>query len=177
MGNQNQPWQAIKELLSYFGDREGVARRKYREFVLEGVSLGRREELTTGNPKRNRQEFAEERPEGWDTRILGNGEFVEQMLREQERVIQKRTLFRRRQLDLEELMDRVGKKFGVTRGEMVGGSQRQVISKARSLFCYFASREFGLTGRELSQRLNVTPAAIHYAVLRGENILNENEET
>ena len=41
------------------------------------------------------------------------------------------------------------------------------------MFYYLASRDLGLTGRELSQALNLTPAAIHCAVLRGEKILNE----
>jgi hypothetical protein len=33
-----------------------------------------------------------------------------------------------------------------------------------------------MTGRELSRELNLTPAAIHYAVLRGEKYLAQNKE-
>ena len=45
---------------------------------------------------------------------------------------------------------------------------------ARSVFCYLASRKLGKTGRELSRDLGLTPAAIHYAIARGERFLNEN---
>jgi hypothetical protein len=41
---------------------------------------------------------------------------------------------------------------------------------------YLRSREFGITGRQLSQALGLTPAAIHDAILRGENFLREGKE-
>jgi hypothetical protein len=57
-----------------------------------------------------------------------------------------------------------------------GGSQRQIAVTARSVFCYLGSREFGLTGRQLSRAIGLTPAAIHYAIVRGENFLREDKE-
>ena len=36
--------------------------------------------------------------------------------------------------------------------------------------------ELGITGRELSRALGLTPAGIHYAVMRGESFLRENKE-
>jgi hypothetical protein len=124
MGNQNRPWQAREEVLSYFDQREGIARRKYRQFVLEGIPQGGREELRTGGLKRNREELSEEPQRKSDTRILGGDEFLEKMLAEQERVTQRRALFKKKKVGVEELMDRVVRRFGVTREEMVGGSQR-----------------------------------------------------
>jgi hypothetical protein len=41
---------------------------------------------------------------------------------------------------------------------------------------YLGSREFGLTGRQLFQAPGLTPAAIHYAIVRGENFLREDKE-
>ena len=70
----------------------------------------------------------------------------------------------------------MGKAFGVTGGEVIGGSQRQAVSLARSVVCYLGSRDLGMTGREISRELDLTPAAIHYAVLRGEKYLVENKE-
>jgi hypothetical protein len=51
------------------------------------------------------------------------------------------------------------------------------VSLARSVACYLGSRDLGKTGRELSRELKLTPAAIHYAILRGEEYLVENKET
>ena len=91
-------------------------------------------------------------------------------------MIQARMLFRRRGANVEGLIDVIGKRFDITREEMVGGSQRQTASNGRSVFCYLGTRELGLTGRELSWAFGLTPAAIHYAVVRGERSLKENEE-
>jgi chromosomal replication initiation ATPase DnaA len=70
----------------------------------------------------------------------------------------------------------IGKKFGVTKEEIIGGSQRGAVSKARSVFCYLGSGDLGLTGRELSQAIGLTPAAIHHAIARGEKALRKDEE-
>jgi chromosomal replication initiation ATPase DnaA len=97
-------------------------------------------------------------------------------LGEEERVIQVRVLFKRKRINVEALMSFIGKEFGVTREEIAGGSQRQAANRARSVFCYLGVKELGLTGRELSRALGLTPAAIHYAIVRGENFLKEDKE-
>jgi hypothetical protein len=58
----------------------------------------------------------------------------------------------------------------------IGGSQRQIAVTAPSVFCYLGSREFGLTVRQLSQALGLTPAAMHYAIVRGETFLRKDKE-
>ena len=73
-------------------------------------------------------------------------------------------------------MNRIGKNVRVTREEIMGGGQRREVSLARSVFCYLASRNLGKTGRELSRALGLTPAAIHYAIVRGERFLGDNGE-
>jgi putative transposase len=176
MGYESRPWQATEEVLSYFGRRQGAARKKYRQFIVEGVSMGRREELTRGTRSQGGEKEDAESWRRFDSRILGSGMFVEELLAEEEKVIRERMLFRRRRANVEEFIDVIGKKFDVTREETVGGSQRQSASKARSVFCYLGTRELGLTGTELARALGLTPAAIHYAVVRGERLLNENEE-
>jgi REP element-mobilizing transposase RayT len=176
MGSQDRPWQAREEVLSYFGKKEGIAKRKYRQFVFEGVSLGRREELTTGGRKGDTEGGSQGLEGKQDVRILGSSGFVDKILAEEARRNQKRALFKKKRISIEELINSVGKAFGTTGGEVIGGSQRQTVTLARSVVCYLGSRDLGMTGRELSRELNLTPAAIHYAVLRGEKYLVENKE-
>jgi REP element-mobilizing transposase RayT len=175
MGKDHRPWQAKEEVLSYFSQREGVARRKYRQFVLEGIPLGRRAELTGGGVRLNGEKLEGKFLRRLDHRILGSGAFVEKLLAEEERMVRQRTLFKRKRINVEKFMDLISEKFGVTREEVIGGGQRQAVSVARSVFCYLASKDLGLTGRELSRALRLTPSAIHYAVLRGEKFLAENK--
>jgi len=177
MGYESRAWQAREEALSYFGRRQGVARKKYRQFIFEGISAGRKEELSGGAKRQGGEKEDGESRRRFDNRILGSSTFVEELLAEEERVTQERVLFKKKRMNVGELINLVGKKFGVTGEEIVGGSQRQTASTARSVFCHLGSRELGLTGRELSRAFGLTPAAIHYAVVRGESFLQENKET
>ena len=53
------------------------------------------------------------------------------------------------------------------------GKQQKRI-KARSLFCYWAVRELGISLTELARRLGISVPAIGYSVERGELIKREN---
>jgi chromosomal replication initiation ATPase DnaA len=73
-------------------------------------------------------------------------------------------LLKRKRINVEEFIDFISEKFGVTREEVMGGSQRQAVSVGRSVFCRLASKDWGLTGRELPLALRLTSSAIHNAV-------------
>jgi putative transposase len=176
MGYEDRPWQAKDEVLSYFGRRQGAAKKKYRQFVSEGISLGRRQDLIGGVQRLTRGERDGDARRRWDNRILGSEAFIERLLAEEEGIIHERDLLKRRRINVEELLHFIGQQFGVTKEEIQGGSQRRVVARARSVFCYVGTRRLGLTGIELSQVLGLTPAAINYAVARGENLLRENKE-
>jgi chromosomal replication initiation ATPase DnaA len=176
MGIQNRPWQEKEEVLSYFSQREELARRKYRQFVFDGITLGRRVELTGDGVRQDGKKLAGKTLRRLDKRILGSGAFVEKFLAEEERKVRQQTPLKRKWINVKEFIDIVGEKFGITREEITGGSQRHSVSLARSVFCFLASKDLGLTGRDLSRALGLTPAAIHYAVLRGEKFLAENQE-
>ena len=45
--------------------------------------------------------------------------------------------------------------------------------KARSLLCFWASRELGISQAELAKRLELSPAAVGFSVERGELIAKE----
>jgi REP element-mobilizing transposase RayT len=174
MGRESRPWQAREEVLSYFGAREGVAKRRYRQFVFEGIGLGKRGELSTGRESRGGGRGGEEGSGRGDSRILGGGSFVEEVLSGAERIVRERVQLRRRGVDVEGLVDFIGEELGVTREEILGGGRRREISQARSVFCYECLRRVGLTGRQLSEALRMSPGGIHFASVRGEALVREN---
>jgi len=51
--------------------------------------------------------------------------------------------------------------------------RRRIQVTARSLLCYWAVRQLGLTATGLAQRLGMTQPAVSYAVSRGEQIAKE----
>ena len=77
-------------------------------------------------------------------------------------------------MDVEGLLDFISKELGITREEILGGSRRREISQARSVFCYVCLRTGGLTGRQLSEALQMSPGGIHSACVRGEAFVREN---
>ena len=168
MGRESRPWQAREEVLSYFGAREAVAKRRYRQFVFEGIGLGKRGELSTGRESRDGGTGRGE------SRILGGGSFVEEVLSEAERIVRERVQLRRKGVDVEGLLEFIGKQMGVTREEILGGGRRREISQARSVFCYVCLRRVGLTGRQLSEALQMSPGGVHFASVRGEAFVREN---
>jgi putative transposase len=174
MGKAERSWQAKEEVLSYFGKREAVARKEYRKFIQEGISRRKREDLAGNSLRGRKKKDDQETPGSFDCRVLGSSAFLEKVLSEEEKVIQERMRLKRKRANVEELLNRIGKEFRVSKEEMMGGGQRRVITKARSVFCYLSSRQLGWTGRQLSRALHITPAAIHYAAMRGEKVLKEN---
>jgi len=174
MGRESRPWQAREEVLSHFGTREGVAQRRYRQFVFEGIGLGKRGELSTGREGRDRGKAGEEGSGTGESRILGGGFFVEEVLAGAERIARERIQLRRKRVDVEGLLGFIGREMGVTREEILGRGRRREISKARSVFCYVCLRRLGLTGRQLSEALGVSPGGVHSASVRGEAFVREN---
>ena len=150
VGMERREWQARDEVLSYFGTTEGVARRRYRQFVSEGIGLGKREGLGMGIGKRDREKALGAGVGSVDLRILGQGTFVEKRLAEAAQVAHERTQLREKRVDIEGLLDFIEKEMGVTREEILGGGRRRGISEVRSVFCYLCLKKLGMTGRQLS---------------------------
>lgn len=121
MGYESRPWQASEEVLSYFGRSQRAARKKYRQFIFEGISMGRREDLIGGTKREGGEKEDQESRRRVDNRILGSSTFVEELLAEEEKVTQERLLFKRKRTNVEEFINLVGKKFGVTGEEIIGG--------------------------------------------------------
>ena len=151
-----------------------MAQKRYRQFFFEGIELGKRGELSAGRENRDGGRVGEEGSGRGEFRILGGESFVEEMLSGAERVGRERVRLRRNNVDVEGLLDFIGRKLGIRREEILGGGRRREISQARSVFCYVCLRRVGLTGRQLSEALRMSPGGIHSASVRGEAFVREN---
>jgi len=60
--------------------------------------------------------------------------------------------------------------FSIEKDVIYSKGRRKIQVAARSLLCYWAVRELGLTATELARRLGITQPAVSYAVGRGEKI-------
>lgn len=157
MGKVERQWQNVSEVLRLFGDRTGTARRRYRVFVEKGAMEGRRPELVGGGlirssggweavkVKRRAKLF-----EKSDERILGNGDFVEMVLAASNEQMKRKYHLRAKGVDLETIAARVSELTDIDKSQIfLPGKERNRV-KARSLFCYWAVRELGISMSELS---------------------------
>lgn len=182
MGKKKRPWQDVEYVLGYFGRSVHRAKKAYLGYVEAGLEEGRRDELTGGGLIRSLGGWAEVkklRLKGQahmmsDERILGESEFVDSVLSQASERYERRYELKRQGYDLDRIAKRVAEIYGMEKGEVFskGGQQRRV--KAKSLLCFWAVREIGMSLRELAGRLEMSTPGVGYAVERGEAIAHRN---
>ena len=182
MGKRQCEWQDTRYVLSYFGKRVPEARRAYDSYVKEGVEQGRRPELVGGGLIRSLGGWdaikkigkrGRERIKG-DERILGDSDFVLQILEQANEKFDRYYEMKRLGYDVTTLEERVCRLFALDGDDIYSKSRERVKADARGLFCYWAVRELGYGLTELAKLLGMTQPGVGYAVKRGEDIAKEN---
>lgn len=109
-----------------------------------------------------------------DERILGNGDFVEQVLLQSNEQMERKNLLISKGYNFKMIADRVSTVMGLEASEIwkSGKSRRRVA--ARSLLCFWAFRELGISMTEFSRRLNLSPSGVSQSEIRGEKIAELN---
>jgi hypothetical protein len=158
--------------LRRFSNQLPKARQLYRQFVADGVALGKRNELGGGGLRRSSQlagaGAGEEEGEGvFDLRVLGGEDFVKQVLQrsEQAPAVAK--------LPLAELLQRVAHLFDLPAELLRQRKRSRPVTEARSVLCYFAVREMGMSGERVGRMLNISRAAVSFSAGRGEVLVAE----
>jgi REP element-mobilizing transposase RayT len=181
MGSNRNDWQDTGYILRLFGKRLPEARRDYRRFVEKGISQGRRPELTGGGLVRSAG--------GWsglktlrkaklymkgDERMLGNGDFVQQSLQTANERLERKYRCQSRGCNLDQLARRVAQLLDISIDDVFALGKTRSRVRARSLLCYFAVRQCGMTMVSLSRQLGISQMAVSQSVKRGEKIALEN---
>jgi hypothetical protein len=76
--------------------------------------------------------------------------------------------------DVDRIARRVAEIYELHPSEFLSKGKQQLKVKARSLFCFWAVKESGISLRELARQLEISPPAVGYCVERGEAIAREN---
>ena len=180
LGKRKEVWQDVNYLLGFFGKRVAVARKKYEEYLEEGFGLGRRSDLIGGGLIRSmggwsevkRMRIGKARFKG-DERILGDTEFVMEVLKECEESFERKYELRNKGYDIERLASRVSSLFEIAPEDIYSPGKYKDRVKARSVLCYWAVRELGETQIELARKLGIKQPAVSAAVKRGEKLAKE----
>jgi REP element-mobilizing transposase RayT len=146
MGRVSQPFLASEEVLGWFGEHPGHARRALREFMREPLPVPKaatdRLESGTEPPSCVRAKHEQTCPEG--TELPAKDEAA-----------------------LREILARVCRQLGVHELEVSAGLRTERAIRARSLVLFLARSELGVRAVELARRLSLSIATAHRDIARG----------
>jgi putative transposase len=103
-----------------------------------------------------------------DERILGDGDFVEEVLAVSQEHLERKYDLRAQGFDLGRIASRVFTLLGVDQRLIWGPGKERDRVKARSLLCYWAVRDLGIAMTELWGRLGLSLSGVSLSVRRGE---------
>jgi len=183
MGRKRRPWQDVDYVLSYFGDTPRRARKEYYSYIQDGFDQGRRNELTGGGLIRSLGGWTEARKHGLkgqdhiksDERILGKSDFVTDLLSKADEKFEHKYELKRLGYDLDRIEARVAEIYRIDKEDIFLKGKQQKRVKVRSLFCFWAARELGVSLTELARHLGISVPGVGYSVERGETIAREND--
>ena len=181
MGKKKKEWQDDAYVLKLFDKKRSTARRRYKIFVQKGIQEGKRPELTGGGLIRSSG--------GWsvikslrranihfksDERVLGDSDFVERVLKAADEFLERKYQLKSQGYDIDKIADRVAEIYSIKPEEIFQPGKQPTKAKARSLLCYWAVRELGLTMADLAPKFNISQPAVSMSARRGERIASEN---
>ena len=138
-GNQTS-MVAADQVLKMFSEDKVKARKIYREYVNDGITLRPEDIYNTV-----------------DQRILGNEQFVEKVVEKSREEIVPRK--KKHEYSLGEIAEAIGQSFGITVSQLREKSKDSRLASGRKLMCLVA-KEYGFKGKEISEYLGKDPAVI-----------------
>ena len=170
----------IEDVLLYFGNTKTVARRRYRQFVKNGIDQGKRPELQGGGLVRsaggNKSGLLgrkkEEREKG-DARILGSGNFVTEALACAAEEWEDR---RDKKIPVSELIEKVAFSLNMRPEVICSSSRKRQIAAARALVCHFAINNLAYSASEVARSLSISRVNAGRCAERGKKVLDNYED-
>jgi hypothetical protein len=138
--------------------------------MIDGIELGRREELCGGGLRRVRKAGVDEEPLMYDERVLGSGEFVQQLVGEPKELppIEK-------SLPLDIVVGRVARVLGISVEEIRSPGRSKAVVEARCLISYLGYKRMGQNGEAVAKVLGITRSGVCRRSRAGEGLFQANK--
>lgn len=167
VGKIKNDWQDRDYVLKWFGNKEGEATGAYRKYVKKGIAEGRCPELVGGGLIRSMGGWSAVKAlrrsgdrELSDERILGSGEFVEQIIKEAETKTKYQLPVLDHQKKIDELITRICRDEKISIEELKGGSRRREASRVRARIAIRLVKTHGVALAEVARQLGVSTSAV-----------------
>jgi REP element-mobilizing transposase RayT len=173
IGKVKNDWQDRDYVLKWFGKKEGEAKKYYRDYVKKGIDKGRRPELVGGGLIRSLGGWSAVKTmrrsgdrEWSDDRILGSGEFVEQIIKEAEAKMRYQFPIKEDPKKIDEFIARICKNEKLSTEEIKAGGRRRAASNVRAQIAIGLVKTHGVSLAEVARQLGVTTSAISRIITR-----------
>jgi len=173
VGKVKRKWQNTEYVLSYFGGIRN-AKKNYSQYINEGIDQGRRAELVGGGLIRSMGDWsavlASQRRGGRevaDQRILGDGDFVKSVISGLDDLVKKNLRLSGQRIDIKGLAEKISEKYNISIGELLSGSRRREVVKARCAISQIGVRKLGYSGADVARYLGVTNSCVTRLISRG----------
>lgn len=174
LGRHRQAWQDTQAVLSRFGGRQAMARQRYRAFIEQGLGKPAGFDLSGGGLIRSyggwqhiQSKTKDHEARVGDERILGDSQFVQSALKEDELQLDERTRLKQAGWDLEGLIEYLCEQYEVDKALITTKGRANNISIVKGLTCYLGMKRFGLSSTVLSLRMGMSQPAVSKAAKRG----------
>ena len=104
---------------------------------------------------------------------MGRGDFVSNVLKEFDEFEEKRKGY---SLTLDELIDRIARRFNIDKAHITSNMRQRNISMARCLISFFALYAMQCSGANVAKALNVSRAAVSKASQRGKKMVDSDKD-
>lgn len=174
IGGIKREWQEIDEILILFSDIRKRSIERYKEYIVNGWKTGKRNDLTGGGLKRSAGGWSgikalKKQKEFWrgDERILGEGNFVNEVLKASEENLERREALLRQGWNLEKVSDKFVSEFSINKRDLIKKGRNNNISIVKNLIAFFCFTDLGINGQELANYFKVSRPAIYKMINKG----------
>lgn len=170
-GKQKNEWMEKDFVLGFFGQKERKAIRAYKAFMEAGKDQGQRLELVGGGLVRSKGGWSrvlslrrQGEAEAHDDRILGDGDFVQAILKEADQTLARQIRVRKKAGSILKIIQKRCREAGIHENELRSGSRRKAVSELRRDISFYLNRELGISMAEIARHVGVGTTAVAMAI-------------
>ncbi len=179
LGREERPWQETAAVLKRFGGDRTDARRRYVEFLEQGlagdeekgVKIESLRRLVEGGWQAVKGAIGADKV-GTDESIMGGNRFIKSVLKETEEQERWKSQARRRMRPAQ-VIEKAARQAGISVQSLKGPGKIPAQCRARALACYWLVGVMGMKEVEVARLLGITQSAVSINIPRGESLARE----
>lgn len=164
LNKQTLSGQSVDDVLQLFGKRANSARKHYRQFIIDGLAMGKRPDLMSAFKA---ERAGADKNIDRDNRVLGSSDFVK-TLRQEEST--------QGTLSLEELQNAVATLYSIAKEDLQKRGRQNTVSEVRFLFCYLAVNKLRYTCTAVGQEIGMGTPSVSRSTRRGEELFRGRDD-